>query len=37
MENKFVINSDFSAYKDAFLAENSKHNLISKNDEKLLL
>ena len=36
MENKFVINSDFSAYKDAFLAENSKHNLISKNDEKLL-
>lgn len=36
MQNKFDIKSDFSKYKDAFLEENSKHNLISKNDEKLL-
>ena len=36
MENKFNIQSDFSKYKEAFLEENSKHNLISKNDEKLL-
>ena len=36
MTNKFTINSDFTQYKDAFLEENSKHNLISKNDEKLL-
>ncbi len=36
MQNKFKIKSDFKDYKDAFLEENSKHNLISKNDEKLL-
>lgn len=36
MENKIVINSDFTDYKKAFLNENSKHNLISKNDEKFL-
>ena len=34
MEIKIL--SDFSEYKSAFLEENSKHNLISKNDEKLL-
>lgn len=36
MENSFKINSDFSLYKKVFLEENSKHNLISKNDEKFL-
>ena len=36
MENKIVLNSDFTNYKEAFLEENSKHNLISKNDEKFL-
>lgn len=36
MENKFSIESDFTNYKKAFLEENSKHNLISKNDEKFL-
>ena len=36
MTNKFTINSDFTKYKEAFLEENAKHNLISKNDEKLL-
>lgn len=36
MQNSFEITSDFSAYKDIFLEENSKHNLISKNDEKFL-
>ena len=36
MTNKFAINSDFGNYKQAFLEENSKHNLISKNDEKLI-
>ena len=36
MENKFSIESDFTNYKNAFLEENSKHNLISKNDEKFL-
>jgi 16S rRNA (guanine527-N7)-methyltransferase len=36
MKNKFVIKSDFNEYKKVFLAENAKHNLISKNDEKLL-
>ena len=35
-ENKFEIISDFEKYKKVFLEENSKHNLISKNDEKLL-
>mgnify|MGYP002509183354 CR=1 FL=1 len=33
MTNKLVINSSFEEYKQAFLEENSKHNLISKNDE----
>lgn len=36
MENKISINSDFESFKKAFLEENSKHNLISKNDEKFL-
>lgn len=36
MQTKIIINSDFTDYKDAFLEENSKHNLISKNDEKFL-
>jgi 16S rRNA (guanine527-N7)-methyltransferase len=36
MNNKFEIISDFEKYKKVFLEENSKHNLISKNDEKLL-
>ncbi|MBE7710521.1 MAG: 16S rRNA (guanine(527)-N(7))-methyltransferase RsmG [Cyanobacteria bacterium SIG31] len=36
MKNSFVVDSDFTLYKEAFLEENSKHNLISKNDEKLL-
>lgn len=36
MKNKFEINSNFIEYKNAFLEENSKHNLISKNDEKYL-
>ena len=35
-ENKFEINADFSEYKKAFLEENAKLNLISKNDEKVL-
>ena len=35
MENKIIINSDFTMYKQAFLEENAKHNLISKNDEKM--
>ena len=30
------IKSDFKEYKEAFLEENAKHNLISKNDEKFL-
>lgn len=30
------INADFKSFKQAFLEENSKHNLISKNDEKYL-
>ena len=34
MPNK--TNSDFLKYQKAFLEENAKHNLISKNDEKLL-
>lgn len=36
MDKNFNINADFTAYKKAFLEENSKHNLISKNDEKFL-
>ena len=36
MENKITLKSDFTNYKKAFLEENSKHNLISKNDEKFL-
>jgi len=36
MRNEFEINSDFSDYTRLFLEENSKHNLISKNEEKLL-
>ncbi len=36
MGNKININSDFTSFKQAFLEENSKHNLISKNDEKFL-
>ena len=34
--NKFEINKDFTLYKEAFLLENSKHNLISKKDEEVL-
>ena len=30
------VTSDFEAYKQIFLEENAKHNLISKNDEKFL-
>lgn len=36
MENKFIINTDFSEYKEVFLQENSKLNLISKKDEEFL-
>lgn len=36
MAKEFKINSDFEKYKEAFLEENAKHNLISKNDEKFL-
>ncbi len=36
MADKIKITSDFTEYKKAFLEENSKHNLISKNDEKFL-
>ena len=36
MEKTFKIDSDFSEYKNYFLEENSKLNLISKNDEKFL-
>ena len=35
-KNKFDITADFSEYKKAFLEENAKLNLISKNDEKVL-
>ena len=35
MQNKINIISDYDLYKDVFLEENSKHNLISKNDEKV--
>ena len=34
--NKFKITADFSKYKNVFLEENAKLNLISKNDEKVL-
>ena len=34
--NRFVIKSDFSEYMKIFLGENSKINLISKNEEKYL-
>lgn len=34
--DKFEIKADFEDYKKVFLEENSKLNLISKNDEKLL-
>ena len=33
---KINITSNFEKYKTVFLEENSKHNLISKNDEKSL-
>ena len=36
MENKFVVEKDFSEYQKCFLEQNSKLNLISKNDEKYL-
>ena len=36
MDRLFKINSDFEEYKRVFLEENSKHNLLSKNDEKYL-
>lgn len=36
MANKISINSNYDLYKNIFLEENSKHNLISKNDEKFL-
>lgn len=36
MKTKFKVNSDFEKYKEIFLLENAKHNLISKNDEKFL-
>ena len=32
----YKINTDFTEYTTAFLEENAKHNLISKNDEKFL-
>ena len=36
MTDDMIINTDFTQYKELFLEENSKHNLISKNDEKFL-
>lgn len=36
MADNMIINTDFTQYKKLFLEENSKHNLISKNDEKFL-
>ena len=36
MESKISINSDFNSFMKVFLEENSKRNLISKNDEKFL-
>lgn len=34
--NKFEIKKDFTKYKEAFLEQNARLNLISKNDEKFL-
>lgn len=36
MTDKINIVSNYNLYKEIFLEENSKHNLISKNDEKFL-
>ena len=36
MNKNFEIKADFDKHKKVFLEENSKHNLISKNDEKFL-
>ena len=36
MTNVLSIKSDFTEYRKAFLEENAKHNLISRNDEKFL-
>lgn len=36
MNKNFEVKADFDKYKEVFLEENSKHNLISKNDEKFL-
>lgn len=36
MADNLIINTDFTQYRELFLEENSKHNLISKNDEKFL-
>lgn len=36
MTSKIDIHSDYESFKKAFLEENSKHNLISKNDENFL-
>lgn len=36
MTSDFEIKTNFDKYKKLFLEENSKHNLISKNDEKFL-
>lgn len=36
MNNKICIRSNFKKYKKIFLEENSKHNLISHNDEQFL-
>lgn len=36
MDNNFTVEQDFSLYQKFFLEQNSKHNLISKNDEKYL-
>ena len=36
MQNNFTVTKDYTDYKLAFLEENAKHNLISKNDEKFL-
>ena len=34
--SNFSVNADFETFKKVFLEENSKINLISKNDEKFL-
>lgn len=36
MNKNFEVNANYTEYKKIFLEENSKHNLISKNDEKFL-